>query len=76
MWLVYEELHKSCPHASRAETCRFARVTRAFILSQLNDKSQEAEQRTLDALERAIAILESPSGAEVSQTVLVCRSLR
>lgn len=38
------------------------------MLTQLNDKSDEAEQRMLDAMDRAIVVLQQPTGAEVSCT--------
>lgn len=40
------------------------------MLSQLSDKSEEAEARILDAMDRAIAVLKQASGVDVSRSPL------
>lgn len=44
------------------------------MLSQLSDKSEEAEARMLDAMDRAIAVLKQASGVDVSPSTTVVTS--
>jgi hypothetical protein len=44
------------------------------MLSQLSDKSEEAEARMLDAMDRVIAVLKQASGIDVSRSTTVVTS--
>jgi hypothetical protein len=65
-WQLNGELHKSASLETPQDIARYARSTRALLISQAQDKT--AEQRMIDIMDHAISVLQGPVGEQVSPT--------